>query len=73
MNTGSNYNFDLGGFGSDMADEADFERLSDSAFFDEGEYCFKYNKISTNYINLIRRYLVRNVYIDAKPLFDRYP
>lgn len=61
--------FDFG-FGSDMADEDDFERLSDTAFFDDGEYCFKYDKISTNYINLIRCYLVKNAYIEAKPRFD---
>ena len=53
-----------------MADEADFERLSDSAFFDDGEYCFKYDKISVNYINLIRKYLIRNVFIDSKPMID---
>ena len=56
-----------------MADEADFERGSDTAFFDEGEYCFKYDEISPNYINLIRSYLIKNVYIDAKVRFEGSP
>ena len=54
-----------------MADEADFERLSDTAFFDEGEYCFKYHKISPSYINLVRSYLIKNAYLDAKTAFDQ--